>query len=351
MEEYICKIATIEEMEKNWNYLIKIHQNDNSWKVYKEEAIKRKAEGKAIVYYGILNGRIISEATAILSNLDVQNSEGLVNETTIYLSAFRTIKEYQGKGYFSKLYKFMEDDLKKRGYITLTLGVEPSEVKNIMIYFKYGFTNFIKTAYEIEPPKSENGKPMKILVNYYSKQLNESKSNINNRGKVIAICGKIASGKTYYAKQIKEKENAIILSVDEVTYDLINNEQGEFYDKLCSKVNTYLMKKSVELANIGCNVILDWGFWNKNIRKQTTDYYKLRNINIEWHYIDIDDNCMEKNIEARNKRIEEGKGGSDFFVTEGLKKKILDKWESPDGNEIDVWHYFNKNNNFLEGEK
>lgn len=25
MEEYICKIATIEEMEENWNYLIDIH--------------------------------------------------------------------------------------------------------------------------------------------------------------------------------------------------------------------------------------------------------------------------------------------------------------------------------------
>ena len=34
-------------------------------------------------------------------------------------------------------------------------------------------------------------------------------------GKVIAICGKIASGKTYYANQIKEKENAIILNTDE----------------------------------------------------------------------------------------------------------------------------------------
>ena len=73
------------------------------------------------VYYGILNGEIISEATAMLSNLDVKDSTGLVDETTAYLSAFRTRKEYQGKGYFSKLYKFMEDDLKSRGYTTLVV--------------------------------------------------------------------------------------------------------------------------------------------------------------------------------------------------------------------------------------
>lgn len=42
--------------------------------------------------------------------------------------------------------------------------------------------------------------------------------------KIIAICGKICSGKSYYATQIKEQENAVILSIDEATYDLIDNE-------------------------------------------------------------------------------------------------------------------------------
>ena len=45
--------------------------------------------------------------------------------------------------------------------------------------------------------------------------------------RIILICGKICSGKTYYARQLKEKYNAVILSTDEATYDLINNEQGE----------------------------------------------------------------------------------------------------------------------------
>lgn len=160
--------------------------------------------------------------------------------------------------------------------------------------------------------------------------------------KIIAICGKICSGKTCYANQIKEKENAIILSTDEITYDLIDNEQGEFYDEFCLKVNKYLMKKSVELVNIGCNVILDWGFWTKNNRKETTEYYHSRNIYIEWHYIDIEDGLWEENIKERNKKIKAGNGGSDFYVDEGLKKKTLDKFEKPDKNEIDVWYYFKR---------
>ena len=104
-------------MQQNWNYLIEMHPNNNAWKIYKEESVKNMKEKNTVVYYGILNGVIISEATAFIANTDDTNN--FVNESTSYLSAFRTRKEYQGKGYFSKLYKYMEDDLKKRGYTKL----------------------------------------------------------------------------------------------------------------------------------------------------------------------------------------------------------------------------------------
>lgn len=75
--------------------------------------------------------------------------------------------------------------------------------------------------------------------------------------KIIAICGKICCGKSYYAKQIKEKENAVVLSTDEATYDLIDNEQGELYDVFAERVNKYLMKKAEELRAQGMIPVLD----------------------------------------------------------------------------------------------
>lgn len=342
INKYMCKIATIEDMEQNWNYLIAIHPDNNAWKIWKEKAIKDMENGNAIVYYGILNGVIISEATAMLSNLDVQNSDGLVDDTTAYLSAFRTREEYRGKGYFSELYKFMENDLKNRGYKKLTLGVEPCEVKNMIIYFKYGFTDFIKTTYEIEPAKNENEEPIQYMVCYYSKNIEEKNTNNIQNGKLIAICGKIASGKSYYANQIKEKENAIILNTDELTYAMFDNEQGDKYTDLANRANEYLLKKAVELIKIGCNVILDWGFWRKYNRGYVTEYFKNENINVEWHYINIDDTSWEQNIEERNRNINAGMNKTDFYVTEGLKKKLLDNWEEPSKDEIDVWYNFKR---------
>lgn len=116
---------------------------------------------------GLLNGEIITEATAIVSEYDfnMQNKDGLIGDKKAYLTAFRTNKEYENKGYFSKLYKFMENDLKKRGFKYLTLGVEPYEIRNIQIYFKWGFIKYIKTDYEYY----SSGE--KVIVNYYEKTL------------------------------------------------------------------------------------------------------------------------------------------------------------------------------------
>lgn len=156
--------------------------------------------------------------------------------------------------------------------------------------------------------------------------------------KVILICGKICSGKSWYARSIREQERAVILSTDEVTYDLIDNEQGEKYNVFAQRVNRYLRKKAAEIAQAGCNVILDWGFWTRENRAEITGFFAERDVPVEWHYIDVDDATWEKNIQARNARIEAGEGGSDFFVDEGLRQKVLGLFETPAREEMDVWH-------------
>ena len=166
MSNYICKIASLEEMNEKWDYEIEIATNKENWIIWKMENLDYMQKGKIIPYYGILNGKIISEATANIDSNIVQNSQGLVDNTTVYLSAFRTNKEYQGQGYFSKLFKYMINDLKEKGYKNATVGVEPCEVKNIQIYFKYGFDKFIKADYETYPDGT------KTLVLYYAKDLN-----------------------------------------------------------------------------------------------------------------------------------------------------------------------------------
>lgn len=166
MGNYICKIATIDEMNVKWNYEIDNAIDDKyNWITWKKLNIERFQKGYIIPYYGLLDGKIICECTAVINPEVVQNALDLVNKKTAYLSAFRTIPEYQGKGYFSKLFKYMIEDLKERGYAKVTLGVEPTETKNKEVYFKYGFCEHIKNSREIYPDGTN------VDVEYYGKKL------------------------------------------------------------------------------------------------------------------------------------------------------------------------------------
>lgn len=165
-ELFICKIASPQEMEMKWEYEIARHGEDReNWIVWKKQSMENFKRGDTIPYYGILEGTIICEATAMIRPDAVQNSAGLVDSHTVYLSAFRTVSEYQGKGYFSKLFHFMMDDLRQKGFTKATLGVEPAEEKNKALYAHYGFTEYIKSGKEYYPDGTV------IDVEYYGKTL------------------------------------------------------------------------------------------------------------------------------------------------------------------------------------
>lgn len=159
--------------------------------------------------------------------------------------------------------------------------------------------------------------------------------------KVIALCGKICSGKTFYANKIKEEKNAVILSTDEVTFYLTDNEQGERYDDFAKRVNEYLMKKAIDIVRAGANVILDWGFWSKEERINLTNYYKKYNIPVEWHYVDVTQEKWQDFIKKRNELIVSGQEKYSFYFDDGLKKKLLDSFNEPSKEEMDIW-YINK---------
>ena len=165
-ERFSCKIASVEEMNVKWAYEIAHSGKDReNWLVWREQHLENYRRGYLLPYYGILDGTIICEATAVLRPEIVQNSDGLVDEHTVYLSAFRTVEQFQGKGYFSKLFRFMLDDLRRKGYTKATLGVEPDEKRNKEIYAHYGFTEFLKSGRERYPDGTE------IEVEYYGKTL------------------------------------------------------------------------------------------------------------------------------------------------------------------------------------
>ena len=154
--------------------------------------------------------------------------------------------------------------------------------------------------------------------------------------KVVLMCGKLCSGKSTHARSIREKEKAVILSVDEITLSLFGQDAGEKLDEYVSRLKAYLYDKSVEIAQTGIDVVLDWGFWTREERAFARAYYRARGIACELHYIEISDAEWEKRIEKRNRDILEKKDGA-YYVDDGLKQKFASVFEPPAPEEADVW--------------
>ena len=113
---YICKIATNDEIAKKFDYEINKATDDKAnWIKWKNDFLDRNTKGYSRTYMGILDGEIICECTAGFNPVVINNESDLVDEKTAYLYAFRTNEEYQGKGYLQGPYQGYQQVLDTQG--------------------------------------------------------------------------------------------------------------------------------------------------------------------------------------------------------------------------------------------
>lgn len=160
-------------------------------------------------------------------------------------------------------------------------------------------------------------------------------------GKIILICGKICSGKSFYGKKLAEEINGVILSCDEISADLFHHNEGENFDSIAADIKSYLHKIALRIAKTGGSVVLDWGFWKADERREVSEYYRENGIAFEWRYVDIPDNEWRRNIELRNNAVRSGLS-DDFYVDDGLIEKLDAHFEYPDRGEMDIWQKFTR---------
>ena len=139
--------------------------------------------------------------------------------------------------------------------------------------------------------------------------------------KVILICGKICSGKSFYAERLRKEHGAVMLSVDEITLSLFGQHIGEKHDEICERTQKYLFEKSLEIVEAGTEVILDWGFWQREDREYAREFYRSRGVPCEFHYVDISDEVWKKNLSERNAAVSAGKTAA-YFVDDDLAAKF-----------------------------
>ena len=153
--------------------------------------------------------------------------------------------------------------------------------------------------------------------------------------KAILICGKICSGKSTYAKKLKDQTKSIILSVDEISLALFGQRCGENHDIFTNAIRNYLFDKSLEIIKTEISVILDWGFWTAKDRAYAREFYRKENIECELHYIDIDMESWQERISKRNMDITNQKEIA-YYIDNNLFKKANNLFEQPSKDEINI---------------
>lgn len=151
--------------------------------------------------------------------------------------------------------------------------------------------------------------------------------------KVLVMCGKICSGKSTYAEKLKLENKAVILSVDELTLALFENQAGEKLDFYVETLKEYFLKKSLDIVEAGADVILDWGFWTKKERDYAREFYDSRNISYQFYYMNVGIDEWKKRILKRNQEIKREQLEA-YPIDKGLLSKVEKMFEEPDRKEL-----------------
>lgn len=97
-------------------------------------------------------------------------------------------------------------------------------------------------------------------------------------------------------------------------------------------------KKAVEIVKAGANVVYERGLWSKEERKNVKNFFAQNGVETELHYVRVSDELWKKQIAERNEKVAAGKGGSDFYLDDGLMKKMQTLFQEPTKDEIDVFY-------------
>ena len=159
--------ANITELTEWWNNRIKKSPEDNSWVVWKKIFIEENKNGKRKTFFAVKDGKFIGQCTLLFESEDKIMTGGGKAE----IIKLEIVKEERGKGFATQIYNALKIYAKKHGIKTLTIGVEPSEIRNMQIYFHWGFTNFLQCVSETYPSANKNviGKTVTILC--YSQEI------------------------------------------------------------------------------------------------------------------------------------------------------------------------------------
>lgn len=152
----------------------------------------------------------------------------------------------------------------------------------------------------------------------------------------VILCGEIASGKTTYARRLRETRGAVVLSVDDLMLRLYSACPGErTHVRTAEEIALFFCGLAKQITENGADAVLDFGFWTVAERAAVRRELKRLGVRSELHYLSVPEEARLKRLARRNERLAES-GGPGYRIEDELREWLDAKFEEPDESEIDV---------------
>ena len=181
--------------------------------------------------------------------------------------------------------------------------------------------NFIQGLLEIEKLNIKK----QIDINYYNNIM-------NMRIKMATLhlmVGLPCSGKSTKAKILEKEYNALLLTTDKWHVKLFGNEVNwGNHNQIHEIIEKIMWEVAERVLALGIDVILDFGFWEKEERIHFKNKAKELGVNFKMHVMDVSEEELIKRLEKRNK---EPKGS--FIIPKEKMLEYITKFQPIDQEE------------------
>lgn len=115
------------------------------------------------------------------------------------------------------------------------------------------------------------------------------------------ICGLPGAGKTTLAKKLETELPALRLTPDEwiaqILADAFDNDE---LDRLRDPIETIQWQVAVKALALGIDVILDFGFWGREERREFQQRSEALGAKVKWHFLVVEREELWARISKRN---------------------------------------------------
>ena len=131
---------------------------------------------------------------------------------------------------------------------------------------------------------------------------------MKQRGKLFFFCGKMAAGKSTLAREIAQREDAVLVVQDEFLSKLFPSEVVDIpsYVKYSSRLKDALAAHICSLLSKGISVVLDFPGNTRTQRAWFRELFERANADHELHYVDVTDELCKRQLRERSKELAEG---------------------------------------------